>query len=83
MDQPEPQSQSFIVKVWIEKTGARMRHATWRGHITDVFSGKRRYLKELNGITSFIEPYLRAMGVKVTRRARLTSFLKRYLFGEK
>jgi hypothetical protein len=54
---------SFIVKVWLEKD-ATNSGKTWRGHITHVPSGEKRYLKNLGEIAIFIEPYLRAMGIR-------------------
>jgi hypothetical protein len=53
---------SFVVKVWIEETEAEQ--ATWRGHVTHVFSGRRRYLQNLDEIAVFVRPYLEAMGVR-------------------
>jgi hypothetical protein len=82
IDPPDPHSNSFVVKVWIEETDVEMSQVAWRGHITHVFSGKRRYLKDLNEITTFVAPYLQAMGVKLTRRTRLLSLLKRYLLSD-
>ena len=61
----EDHTHSFIVKVWLEETSAEGGRATWRGHITHVPSGERRYLKDLDDITSFIAPYLEKMGVEL------------------
>ena len=55
---------SFIVKVWVEEEDTENSGATWRGHITHVPSGDRRYLKNLDEIAAFIEPYLKAMGIR-------------------
>ncbi len=54
--------QSFIVKVWVEKATRRFRRERWHGHITHVPSGERRYLKNLDGIKTFIVPYLKSVG---------------------
>ena len=64
----EPAPQSFIVKIWIEETADESGEAAWRGHITHVPSGDRRYLHDLHGITAFIAPYLAEMGVRVPGR---------------
>lgn len=64
----EDHTHSFIVKVWLEETAAEAGRATWRGHITHVPSGERRYLKDLDDITSFIVPYLESMGVEFGKR---------------
>ncbi len=65
MDLLEFNTHSFIVKIWLEEPAERVRRAKWRGHITHVPSGDRRYLKSLWEILAFIAPYMVAMGVKV------------------
>ncbi|HSE25177.1 MAG TPA: hypothetical protein VLB68_26185 [Pyrinomonadaceae bacterium] len=55
---------SFIVKVWIEEDATKNSGRLWHGTITHVPSGERRYLKNLGEITAFIEPYLKAMGIR-------------------
>jgi hypothetical protein len=60
----ESSNQSFIVKIWLEETAEEADRATWRGHVTHVPSGQRRYIKDLDGITAFIAPYLEEMGVE-------------------
>jgi hypothetical protein len=71
MDEIESEAQSFIVKVWVEERAAGGVRGVWRGHITHVSSGKRRYLKNLGEIRDFIAPYLEAMGVKLGMRWRI------------
>ena len=74
---PEPDIHSFIVKVWLEETVEEEGRAKWRGHITHVASGERRYLQKLSEITDFIMPYLKSRGVEfgILRSLRLL-FLK-------
>jgi hypothetical protein len=71
MDSLEPHTHSFIVKVWLEETAEEAGRAKWRGHVTHVPSGERRYLKNLDGITAFIASYLKEMGVKLGNRWRV------------
>jgi hypothetical protein len=66
---------SFIVKVWLEEEATKNSSTIWHGHITHVPSGKRRYLKNLDEIALFIQPYLEAMGI----RFGLSERIKRYL----
>jgi hypothetical protein len=61
----ESNTHSFIVKVWLEETAEEIGQATWRGHITHVPSGERRYLQDLDKIAAFIAPYLERMGVRL------------------
>jgi hypothetical protein len=44
----ESDTQSFIVKVWVEERAAGAYQGLWRGHITHVSSSRRRYLKNLD-----------------------------------
>ena len=76
MDLFETSTHSFIVKVWLEETAEEAGQALWRGHITHVPSGKRRYLKNLDEILAFIKPYLEGMGVAFGLRCRIMKWLK-------
>ncbi len=58
MDQFEAQTHSFIIKLWLEETDEESGGPVWRGHVTHVPSGERRYLQDLNGILAFVAPYL-------------------------
>lgn len=60
---PERATHSFIVKVWLEEAGGAARPAAWRGHITHVASGVRRYFQELEMMGGFVGAYLETMGV--------------------
>lgn len=77
MDLYESNTHSFIVKIWLEETTEEAGRATWRGHITHVPSGKRRYIQELHEFTAFIAPYLEGMGVKFGVGRRVRQWLKR------
>jgi hypothetical protein len=59
----EINTNSFIVKVWLEQTGRRRDQLTWRGHITHVPEGKRQYVRKMSEITAFIGSYLDGMGI--------------------
>jgi len=75
MEPPETNTQSFIVKLWLEEIDEDVGRITWRGHITHVSSGERRYLKDLDGIADFIAPYLERMGARLGRRWRVRQWL--------
>ena len=66
------------MKVWVE-VPAEVDQVSWRGHITHVPSGDKKYIKDLDGITLFIGKYLRQMGVQVKLRRQLADQLKRLL----
>src|SRR5260221_14588029 len=79
MELLEPDTQSFIVKVWIEDSAEEGCRGVWHGHITHIPSRERRYLKNLGEIEDFIAPHLEKMGVKLGMRWRLKGWLKRLI----
>ena len=79
MDLSESNSQSFIVKVWVEDSAEETGRAVWHGHITHVSDGQRRYLKNLGEIEDFIAPHLEAMGVRLGTRWQLRRWLNRLM----
>ena len=64
MESLEATNHPFVVRIWLEESAEEARRATWRGHITHVPSGDKRYLQDLNDIIDFVMPYLREMGVE-------------------
>jgi hypothetical protein len=62
MEPAEIPIHSFIVKIWREEPGDPV---AWRGHVTHVPSGERVYLTSLNGLNTFIAPYLLEMGISL------------------
>ena len=76
MDLPEPGTQSFIVKIWVEESAGDTSRGVWHGHITHIPSHQRRYLQDLSDIQDFIIPHLEEMGVKVGKRRRLRGWLQ-------
>ena len=77
-DLPEANTHSFIAKVWLEETVEEAGRAIWRGHVTHVPSGERRYLQNLDDITAFIAPYLEEMGVKLGLLWRVKQWLRQW-----
>jgi hypothetical protein len=57
MDQEDSHTHSFIIRIWIEELNDEGDQKAWRGHITHVPSGKRRYMKDFDDILAFILPY--------------------------
>lgn len=77
MDEIESEAQSFIVRVWVEERAEEAGRGVWRGHITHVPGGERRYLKNLDEIGDFIAPYLETMGMKPGMPWRMRRWLRR------
>lgn len=58
MDMPEAHTHSFVIKIWLEEKAEETDQAIWRGHITHVPTGTRRYFQDLTVIADFMQPYL-------------------------
>ena len=61
--------QSFIIRFWVDELPEGGAHPQWRGQITHVPSGERRYLQSFDEIRSFIVPYLQALGVELNTQS--------------
>jgi len=73
----EATSHPFIVRIWLEESAEGRQRAVWRGHITHVPSGERRYLYSLDDMASFVALYLERMGVRLSLGWRFTRWVKR------
>jgi hypothetical protein len=60
----ESHTYSFIIKIWLEEEPEERRAGQWRGHITHVESGERRYLRTLEDIPAYVASYLEAWGLQ-------------------
>jgi hypothetical protein len=78
VDSEETESHAFVVRIWLEEVSASGR-ALWRGHITHVPSGRRRYVQRLGDITTFIAPYVDAMGARIGVRWKIQRRLQQWL----
>ncbi|MBZ5529871.1 MAG: hypothetical protein LAO20_00440 [Acidobacteriia bacterium] len=67
---------SFIIKIWFE-TG-ELGRPKWRGHITHVEDGKRRYVEHLKDISSFIGSYLSDLEAHAEARGRMRRWLDQW-----
>jgi hypothetical protein len=71
----ESSTHSFIVKIWLEERTDESDPLIWRGHITHVPSGRRRYLRNLDEITGFVALFLQDMGVQLGKFWRARQWL--------
>jgi hypothetical protein len=76
MDQPESTTHAFVVRIWLEDSAGAPGRGTWRGHVTHVMSGDRRYLRSLEGLSLYLLPYLEAMGARIELYWRLRRWLQ-------
>jgi|CXWK01.1.fsa_nt_gi hypothetical protein len=65
MEQYEFNTHTFVAKIWLEEMADEAGRASWRGHITHVPSGERRYFEELQVMSDFVSRYLEQMDVKI------------------
>jgi hypothetical protein len=71
MASPESNVHSFIIKLWFEKAS----RVAWHGQITHLPGGEQRYLKNLDEISAFIQPFLEAKGDSPSFRQRIKRWL--------
>jgi hypothetical protein len=81
LDEPRAQSDvpevhSFIIKLWLDEPPDESDRRQWRGHITHVPSGKRRYLKTLDDILNFVRPCLDSMELAQESPRLISRWLK-------
>ena len=76
MELYEANTHVFVVKIWLEEGTENGGQARWRGHITHLLDGERRYIQDLDEIIDFISLYLERMGVKRKLHMRLRDYLK-------
>jgi len=83
MARPEASIHSFVLRIWLDnddddEVQPDVGRALWRGHITDVASGERCYVDDLDEIASFLVPRLEQMGVRVGLCWRMRRWLRRH-----
>lgn len=76
MELLESHTHSFVIKIRFEAAAMEKNKAVWRGQITHVPSGKRRFFKHLHEILLFMTPYLQDMGVQPGVYWRVKQWLK-------
>lgn len=73
MAEVETTAHSFVVKIWAEERDDETGQVRWRGYITHVPSGERRYFEQLELMAAFIEPFLARLGGSSASQAPLVS----------
>ena len=79
----QPDTHSFVVKVWLEPAAGKRGGATWRGRITHVPSKHTRSFTDLDEIAAFIAPYLAGAPAPAGGRRRWWARLRRALAARK
>lgn len=79
MDFTELQLHSFIIKLWLDEISNDTGGSRWHGQITHVPGGERKSFNDLTEITAFVEPYLLAMGVRLSKSHMVRRRVERWL----
>ncbi|MCA9970595.1 MAG: hypothetical protein KC425_10295 [Anaerolineales bacterium] len=58
MDLFEATNHSFVIRIWLEKATGPANQSVWRGHVTHVMSGNRRYFEDVQEVLLFVQAYL-------------------------
>jgi hypothetical protein len=58
--QEETNILSFIVRIWKEDLSSQETQMVWRGHVTRIPDGARRYFKDLNEIPDLMMAQLKS-----------------------
>lgn len=73
----EANTHAFVLRIWQEEIPTQ-GDPIWRGHITHVISGQRRYFQRLSDVVGFITAYVAPMNRTMGRHSELqVSFLYR------
>ena len=73
----EPNTHSFMLKLWLDDKAKETNGAIWRGHLTHIASSERRHFDSLHDVVALIAPYLEQMGVKLSIFWRVYLWLTR------
>jgi hypothetical protein len=60
LDPPQPDTHSFVLRVWIEDRCNTSGAARWRGSITHVPSGRMQYFEDLTDMCAFVAAHMEA-----------------------
>lgn len=74
MDISQQRAHSFVIRIWLEETTQESGQTVWRGHITHVPGGERRYLRDLNEIPAIMTQYL----IEESAQAGTRSWIKKW-----
>ena len=71
----QPDTHSFIVKVWLTEHRQEGGRVGWRARITHVPSGECHHFDKMRDIGVFLNPYLYQLGVRPTLGWRMRRWL--------
>jgi hypothetical protein len=77
VDSIQPNTHSFVIKVWVNEVIQEQEPIVWQGRITHVPSGQVRHFVNVDEIAAFVTPYLQQLGVKPTWSWKIRQWLRR------
>jgi hypothetical protein len=72
----QPDTHSFIVKVWLNDHRQEGGRVDWHGRIIHVPSGHRHHFAKLKDVAVFVAPYLHQLGVRPTLGWKVRQWLR-------
>jgi hypothetical protein len=60
LDPPQPDTHSFVMRVWVEDRCDKSGVVRWRGSITHVPSGRTHYFEDLSDMCAFVASHMEA-----------------------
>ena len=78
MEQPDNHTESFVVRIWLERREIADALPEWRGVVEHVATGKRKYILNLDSIVIFMAEYMQGWGVKPRSWILLCEKLRRF-----
>lgn len=70
--------ESFVIKIWLEKSPQASEVAPWHGRITHVATGEYRSIKSMEEIAEFIGAYLGDGRSQWALHRRLQHLIRRF-----
>jgi len=79
VDQFEGNTQSFILRIWLEHREIKPAFSHWRGVIEHVPTGKRHYFDQIDEIPGIIRFFLKTPFVVLEQRKSIWQGLKKFI----
>lgn len=58
LSMPQPESRSFLFRLWVEEPGTQTERFGWRGHVTSLPDGKSVYVQSWIEVQAYIHSQL-------------------------
>jgi hypothetical protein len=79
----EVNTQTFILRLWLERREVKNALPHWRGMIEHVPTGERRYFDRINDIPKLIKLFLKGAGKELHPHKSVGQWLKQIIYYRK